>query len=108
MKTLREELEEHLKYLENECDCDCCLQTREVLTAILSRHPEEEPLAMLTAKRDYNFFAVFPPLFGTRKEWVIELDDDRCVKAIVKFTAPTYAEAEAKAREYLEGLEDKK
>ena len=67
-----------------------------------------EPLAVIAARMDYNFVAVFPPLFGTRKEWVIELDDDRCVKAIVEFKAPTYEQAESLAREYLEKMEDVK
>ena len=36
---LVEEIEKQVKYLEAECDCDCCLETREALTNILSRYP---------------------------------------------------------------------
>jgi len=71
---------------------------------------EVEPLAVLADRKGYEAVNIIPPT-GVVKEWDIELlrgyEDGDGVELEKTITAPTYAECEAQARAYLEGLEDK-
>ena len=108
MKTLREELEEILDMGDDVAkEMDITIKGEptvkvDYIKAVLSRHREEEPLAVLAARKGAGL--------------LIRRDTSENRWAIFRLTkeglslaaeAPTYAEAEAKARQYLEGLEDK-
>ena len=76
---------------------------------IISRYEAEEPLAVLADRKGYEAVNIIPPT-GVVKEWDIELlrgyEDGDGVELEKTITAPTYAECEAKARSYLNGLTD--
>ena len=101
MKTLREELIEWSKDVPVFANGDM----REQFEAILSRHPEDEPLAVLADKKGWWIDA----MGNTTDEWFIQIKRGRAYenKGWESFEDDTYAKAESKAREYLEGLEDK-
>ena len=82
-------------------------------TAILAEM--DEPLAVVAAKKGYHISReanreltkiVGGKIVGTEKDWIINLSPDIYENDPEFFTAPTYAEAEAKARAYLAGLPD--
>lgn len=69
---------------------------------ILSRHEQEEPLAVLADRKGFNKVQSFKLSDDTWTFWI-----DGYKIQYVEVFADTYALAEAKARQYLMGLEDK-
>ena len=68
---------------------------------ILSRHAADEPLAVLADRKGCTFVPR-PVIDGWRLSVFIETKGG----GQIPFDGPTYTEAEAKARAYLNGLED--
>jgi hypothetical protein len=79
------------------------------INAILSRHAKvEEPLAVLADRKGYVITRIDGKSDGDYR-WAIGIrfQDEEGIEGNWKgFEAPTYAAAEAKARAYLEGLDD--
>ena len=91
------------------CPCECFAEGPTDCSLIKAVPVEVEPLAVLADSKGYEAVNIIPPT-GVVKEWDIELlrgyEDGDGVELEKTITAPTYAECEAKARAYLNGLPD--
>lgn len=76
---------------------------------ILSRHAEEEPLAVLADRKGFYSVEILPPT-NEVEDWdislCIELSDNEGSQREKWFEGPTYSEAESNARQYLNALPD--
>lgn len=88
-----------------ECKCHCSACKENIET--LSRHEQEEPLAALAYRKGVSI-EITPPSFYVKSGELWEVGVAEPSKGLFSpFEAPTYIECEAKARQYLMGLEDK-
>ena len=108
MKTLREELEEILDMGDDVAkEMDITIKGEptvkvDYIKAVLSRHTEEETLAVVARRKGFTCVKIWPYMSGG-----CAVDLRRDDRGVMGYEGKDYHEAEAKARKYLEGLEDK-
>ena len=113
MKTLIEELEELCNTCEKKADAFGSYQiSYKLLRKIISRHAAkvEEPLACLADRKGLFIRAMLRVKGRSRGEWTIAIESPKEKDDGTKdrdFICDTYAECEAKARQYLNTLKDK-
>ena len=101
-----QEIKEYIKLEEDNkitngmmAQCSCVMQTRAVLQELLAEEKAELSLAELADEK-----GMFVDISREKTGWDIEIVNKRTGALFESITGKTYAEAEQKAKLYLEGL----